>query len=124
MTKYEEKARTIHNEGNNCSYSVYTVFKDDIKLDGKIPAPRSEDGKCGAALAAEKILRELGKEEYIEEFEQYFISEFGYITCIDLMREQRRCNDYVGKSATFIDRIINNSEDNISKEMKLYGGQI
>ena len=104
MTIHEEKARKIHKEGNNCSYSVYTSFEEDTQLDGNIPAPRSEQGKCGAVLAAEKILRELGKEDRIEEFEKLFIEEFGYITCVDLMRTERRCNDYVGKSAEFIDK--------------------
>ena len=27
--------------------------------DGKVPAPRSIDGKCGAVLAAEKLIREM-----------------------------------------------------------------
>lgn len=106
MTKHEEKARKLHKQGNNCSYAVYTSFKEDLKLDGNIPAPRSEQGKCGAAIAAEKILRELGKEDIIEEFEEEFIKKFGYITCIELMRTERRCNDYVGMSASFIDKII------------------
>ena len=108
MIKHEEKARTIHKQGNNCSYSLYTAYKEDTKLDGNIPAPRSEAGKCGAVLAAEKILRELGKEDRIEEFEKEFLSEFGNITCVELMRKDRRCNDYVGKSAELIDKIINN----------------
>lgn len=108
MEKHEENARTIHREGNNCSTAVYTAFEEDTELDGIIPEPRSEAGKCGAAIAAEKILKELGKEEYIEEFEKKFISEFGYITCVDLMRTERRCNDYVGRSAELIDEIINN----------------
>ena len=110
MVKHEERARTIHKQGNNCSYSLYTAFEDDTKLDGNIPAPRSEAGKCGAVLAAEKILRELGKADIIEEFEKAFIAEFGYITCIDLMKHDRRCNDYVGKSAELIDKMLNKEE--------------
>lgn len=108
MVKHEEKARKIHKQGNNCSYSVYTAFKEDTKLNGEFPAPRSEKGKCGAVLAAEKILRELGYEDKIEEFEKEFISEFIYITCANLMKEDRKCNDYVGKSAELIDKVINN----------------
>ena len=110
MVKHEERARAIHKQGNNCSYSLYTAFEDDIKLDGNIPEPRSEAGKCGALLAAEKILRELGKVDKIGEFKKAFIAEFGYITCIDLMRHDRRCSDYVGKSAELIDEIINDEE--------------
>lgn len=105
--KHEEKARTIHKQGNNCSYSVYTAFEEDTKLNGDIPKPRSEKGKCGAVISAEKILKELGKEDKIEEFDKEFISEFKYITCENLMKADRRCNDYVGKSAEFVDKIIN-----------------
>ena len=106
MGKHEEQARNLHSKGNNCSISLYGAFLEDTKLDGNIPAPRSIAGKCGAVLAAEKILRELGKEKNIEEFEKEFISKFGYLTCIDLMRTERRCNDYVGESANLIDKIL------------------
>lgn len=106
MDKHEEKARDLHSQGNNCSISVYKAFLEDTKLDGSIPTPRSIAGKCGAVLAAEKILKECGKEDKIQEFEKDFISKFGYATCIDLMRTERRCNDYVGDSASIVDKIL------------------
>ena len=106
MNKHEEQARMLHEQGNNCSNALYKSFFSDTNLDGNIPAPRSVDGKCGAVLAAEKILKELGKEEKIENFEKEFIEKFGYVTCIDLMRTERRCNDYVGESASMVDKIL------------------
>ena len=106
MKKHEEQARSLHRSGNNCSNSLYRAFLEDTNLDGNIPAPRSIEGKCGAVLAAEKILRECGKEDSIENFEKEFILKFGYSTCIDLMRTERRCNDYVGESAKMVDNIL------------------
>lgn len=106
MNKHEEQARILHSQGNNCSTSVYKAFLEDTKLDGTIPPPRSIAGKCGAVLAAEKILKECGKEAKIQEFEKNFISRFGYATCIDLMKAERRCNDYVGDSVSLVDKIL------------------
>ena len=106
MDKHEGQARSLHGQGNNCSVSLYKSFLNDTNLDGNIPSPRSIAGKCGAVLAAEKILKECEKEDKIDEFEKEFISKFGYATCIDLMRTERRCNDYVGESASMVDKIL------------------
>ena len=107
MGKYEESARLMHKHGNTCSYSIYNAFLDDYELDGEYPKPRSIDGKCGAVLTTEKILKELGMEEYIEEYEKEFLEKFGYVKCVDLMKNDRRCNDYIGFSANKIEEIIN-----------------
>ena len=106
MRYHEEKARQNHKMGNNCSNSLYKAFQEDTQLDGIIPAPRSEAGKCGAVITAEKILREKGKDKYIEEFEEKFKQEFEYLTCIELMTSSRRCNDYIGESAKMLDEIL------------------
>ena len=105
MNKYEEEARKLKIEGNNCSYSVYNAYAKDLNLSGQYPAPRSIDGKCGALLSALKILEETGNIEKKEEFEKEFIKEFGYCKCIELMRHDRRCNDYVGECAKMIDNM-------------------
>ena len=110
MRYYEEKARQKNKMGNNCSNSLYKAFQEDTQLDGIIPAPRSEARKCGAVITAEKILRERGKEELIEEFEEAFKKEFEFLTCIELMTSSRRCNDYIGFSANFIDEALENEE--------------
>ena len=107
MNKYEEISRRLHKEGNTCSYALYNAFKDDYKLDSNYPLPRSIDGKCGSLLVAQKILKDLGKEEYIEEFEERFKIEFTYTKCVELMKASRRCNDYVGFSANLIEEYIN-----------------
>lgn len=77
-----------------------------MNLSNDFPKPRSIEGKCGALLTAQKILKELGYEDKIEEFEKEFVKRFGYSKCIELMTHERRCNDYVGESARMLDEII------------------
>ena len=108
MDKHEKEARKLKMMGNNCSTSLYNAFSEDTKLDGNFPEPRSIDGKCGALLTAIKILKELGYEDKVEEFEKEFVKRFGYSKCVDLMTHERRCVDYVGESASMIDEIIKN----------------
>ena len=54
----EETARSKHKNGNNCAVSVYSSFFD--RISGVAPTPRSEGGKCGALLAGEKALSQMG----------------------------------------------------------------
>ena len=80
MSNYEETARSIHRSGNSCSASVYNAFKDvNTSGDGKVPAPRSEGGKCGAVLAAEKLINEMGLGDEKVSFEREFRRLFIYI---------------------------------------------
>lgn len=106
MKEYENVARNLKSQGNNCSYSLYNAFADDLKLSGDYPEPRSIEGKCGALLTALHILKETGHADKIKKFEEDFIKEFGYSKCMDLMRYERRCNDYVGWSASKLSEII------------------
>ena len=56
MKDYETIARNSHRSGMNCAASVYNAFENETKP----PVPRSEGGKCGAVLAAEQVIREMG----------------------------------------------------------------
>ena len=105
MNKHEQIARELK-KNNTCSYALYKAFEGDYKLDEDYPKPRSIDGKCGALLTTEYILKKLNKEKYIKEYEEYFEKEFGYTKCIDLMRHEKRCNDYVGISAKLLDEYL------------------
>lgn len=107
MKSHEEEARELKRNGNNCSVSLYTAFKNDTKLSGEYPQPRSIDGKCGALLTSIRILEETGHSDKIEEFEKRFVSKFGYSKCVELMTHERRCSDYVGESAKILDEILN-----------------
>lgn len=106
MNKYEEKARKLFELGNNCSNSLYNTFKEEYNLSGFIPGPRSIEGICGTILTTRQILKEIGKEELIQEYEQEFIKKFKYIKCIDLIKYEKRCSDYIGFSAQFISEHI------------------
>ena len=110
MTNHEQRARELKTQGNNCSTSLHNAFSEDTKLSRDFPAPRSIDGKCGALLTAKKILKELGHEDKLDEFEKEFIRRFGYSTCKDLMMHERRCIDYVGEAASMIDEILNKKD--------------
>jgi len=107
MNSHEKRARELKENGNNCSTSLHNAFSEDIRLSDEYPAPRSIEGKCGALLTAQKILKEKGHEDKIEEFEKEFIKRFGYSKCKELMSSERRCNDYVGECARIIDEILN-----------------
>ena len=105
---HEKRARDIHHTGTSCSYAVYTAFSDVRGGDGRIPSPRSEGGKCGAVLAAEKILRERGnrREKDVTAFDETFLAEFGSLKCRELMSKGGRCNDYVGAAARIVDDLL------------------
>lgn len=98
MQNKEQEARAIHRRGSGCSYAVYNVFADVNKKSTRPPMPRLEGGKCGAVLAAEKTLREMGVGR-VEEFEARFLAEFGSLKCRDLCRKGVSCNDCVGRAA-------------------------
>lgn len=102
MIDYESIARNNHSRGMNCSTAVYEA----LCLGGnpnrtEPPKPRSSDGKCGAVLAAEQVIRECGgTEKHIEEFEKKFTARYQYLTCAELRGKMTgQCNDYVGAAA-------------------------
>ena len=106
METHEQIARKLKENGNNCSSSLHAAFKDDLHLTGDFPAPRSIEGKCGALITAQQILKDTGHENQIEAFEKEFERRFHYTKCLDLMTHERRCGDYVGESAAMLDEIL------------------
>ena len=52
---------------------------------GSIPAPRSDGGKCGAYLAAVKLLQDMGIEK-TDSLEAEFVRRFGSLKCGDLRK--------------------------------------
>ena len=102
---HEKTARDYHRSGYSCASSVYKTFSDVHQGKGSVPVPRSEGGKCGAVLSAEKILREHGSGD-ISEFDELFIARFGSLKCSDLLSKGYGCNEYVGWAAAFADKIL------------------
>ena len=98
----EQMARKTHKSGSNCATAVYASFSD--KVSGKAPMPRSEGGKCGAVLAAEKVIREMGMDA--AEFDQKFLEKFGSLKCVELRGGKYPCNDLVGVAAKMADEIV------------------
>lgn len=102
---HEKTARDIHNTGYNCSNSVDRAFADINAAAGNPPAPRSIAGKCGALITAQKVLGDLGIDR-ADELERAFEAELGYVTCRDLKRNRRSCNDCVGIAARLVDEYL------------------
>ena len=98
----EQTARRNHNSGYSCASAVYSAFNDVVS--GSAPIPRSEGGKCGAVLAAEKALKQLGIDS--DAFDQQFITQFGSLTCAELRRARHSCNDLVGTAARLISETV------------------
>ena len=91
----EQTARRNHNSGYSCASAVYSAFNDVVN--GSAPIPRSESGKCGAVLAAEKVLKQMGLDSVA--FDRQFILQYGSLKCDDLRRARHSCNDLVGTAA-------------------------
>ena len=102
---HEKTARQIHKTGYNCSNAVYRAFGDVDKVGGTPPAPRSIAGKCGALITAQRVLEDMGVPR-TEELERDFAAELGYVTCVDLKRNRRDCNDCVGVAARLVDKYL------------------
>ena len=98
----EETARNKHKSGNNCAVSVYSTFYD--KVSGMAPMPRSEGGKCGAVLSAEKVLSQLGHST--EGFDHKFLEMFGSVKCAELRKGKYPCNDLVGAAARLVGEMV------------------
>ena len=98
----EDTARNKHKSGNNCAVSVYSTFYD--KISGIAPAPRSEGGMCGAVLAAEKALSQLGFST--DAFDERFLELYGSLKCAELRRGKYPCNDLVGTAARMVEETM------------------
>ncbi|MCR4924403.1 MAG: C-GCAxxG-C-C family protein [Lachnospiraceae bacterium] len=108
MKDYESIARNNHRNGMNCASAVYNALEDLNKNKSTAPIPRSEGGKCGTVLAAEKIIREMqGSEQDLAEFDRIFSEKFGSLKCAELRGLLRnKCNDYVGNAALITAKLL------------------
>ena len=98
----EQAARKKHNSGYSCASAVYFAFTDVVS--GTAPIPRSEGGKCGAVLAAEKVLKQQGLD--ITGFQVAFIIQYGSLKCDALRHARHACNDLVGTAARLVSEVM------------------
>lgn len=99
----EAEARAAHRGGSNCAVSVYNAFRDVNPNPGTAPVPRSQGGKCGAVLAAEQTLHEMG---LANDFDARFQERFGALKCGELRRTGVSCNDLVGAAASLVEEYM------------------
>ena len=106
MNTYEKNARANHRSYMNCSNSVYSAFNGVNLKCSTPPAPRSEGGKCGAVLAAEQIVREMGAGS-VDDFDREFRELYGSLMCKELRGAATgQCNDFVGAAARLASQIV------------------
>ena len=105
---FETIARNNHRNGMNCAVAVYSALAEINTNITTPPMPRSEGGKCGTVLAAEQILREMGKsQDTIDDFDKQFTEQFGSLKCSELRGMlHNKCNDYVGTAASMVAEMI------------------
>ena len=113
MGKLSMTAIENHKNWYSCSASVLCAFADEAgiteRVAQKLAAPMGSGrmGKCGALLAAERILEEkYGKAESktrIEELEKDFAGRRGSVQCRDLMGKCRQC---VREAAEILERVL------------------
>lgn len=105
MDNYEELARQMHRNGNNCANSVYGAFASVNEHATKAPKPRSDGGKCGAVLAAKQLIKEMNLGDP-SDFEKGFEERYGSILCAEIIRKNGRiCNDLVGYAAARVEEM-------------------
>ena len=104
MIDYETIARNNHRSGMNCAMAVYDALGMNNSNKTTSPRPRDNGGMCGAVLAAEQTIREMGgSDEDIAEFEMRFKEQHKYLKCGELRGFlSGKCNDYVGTAASIV----------------------
>lgn len=117
MGKLAQQAVTNHKNFYACSTAVLAAFADVCGMseqDAKRiagPFAGGRQGKCGAVMSAEVVLKELYKEqadEKIAEFEQAFIAkDKGSVMCVDLRgKVPGSCRACVTDAAEILEQMI------------------
>ena len=117
MGMRSEQAVINHKSFYTCSGSVLCAFADEIGLSqeeaGRLAAPMASGrmGRCGAVLAAEKVLeRKYGPERagaLIERLELAFVAKNQSVFCADLRgRRLRTCRGCVRDAAGLLEQIL------------------
>jgi len=91
----------------NCAQSVLKGFQQEYNIsDSEIEeyrawgGGRAEGNMCGALFAAERLLRQIGKDSVIEEFRQ----KAGGVLCADIKEKQFTCAEYVRMADELVEK--------------------
>ena len=108
MIDYETVARSNHRNGMNCAMAVYDALSKNNPNKTNPPRPRDNGGMCGAVLAAEQTIREMGgTDEDVAEFEKRFIEKYKHLKCGELRGFlSGKCNDYVGAAVAIVGEMM------------------
>ena len=91
----------------NCAQAVLKGFQQEFCISNQEieefrawGGGRAEGGTCGALFAAERILRQAGKESVVEEFRQ----KAGGLLCSEIKEKQFTCAEYVRMADELIEK--------------------
>jgi hypothetical protein len=94
-------------ENLNCAQAVLKGFQKEFNVSNEEieeyrawGGGRAEGGMCGALYAAERLLRQVGKESVIEEFNK----KGGGILCADIKEKRFTCAEYVRIADELVER--------------------
>lgn len=94
-------------ENLNCAQAILKGFQQEFEIsDTEIEeyrawgGGRAKGGMCGALFAAERLLRQIGKQSVIEEFRK----KAGSVLCSDIKEKQFTCAEYV----RIVDELVEN----------------
>lgn len=94
-------------ENLNCAQAILKGFQKEFEISNQEieeyrawGGGRAEGGMCGALFAAERLLRQIGKESVIEEFRQ----KTGSVLCSDIKAKQFTCVEYLRLADELIEK--------------------
>lgn len=113
MGQYVNQAIQYHSQYNYCSSSVLMAFKDVIHVSereaDRIGSPMGSGmmGTCGAILAAQYVLKELGREEDAKRLLEEFRAKNGAVSCREIRgRHLVSCRNCVIDAAKLLEDML------------------
>ena len=113
MGQYVNKAIQYHSHYNPCSSSVLMAFKDVIGVSereaNRIGSPMGSGmmGTCGAVLAAQYVLKELGREADAQRLSDAFKEKNGSVMCREIRSKRlQSCRGCVIDAATLLEEML------------------
>jgi Putative redox-active protein (C_GCAxxG_C_C) len=96
-------------ENLNCAQSVLKGFQKEFSISEKEideyrawGGGRAVDGMCGALFAAERLLRQVGKESVVDEFRK----KAGGLLCSEIKEKHFTCAEYVRMADELVEKSI------------------